>query len=275
MLKYILFTTVIIFQSFESNAQSDTIFTNNEKIPCVVKKVTQDAIEYTFPNEEVITTVYKNVVQKIIFKSGRKQFFSEATSFKSVRGADDFGNVTFASVQSEVNGLFKLGDVSSAAEGATVFSNMEKVKEKAYKKMKIVASMMGANVIYLTSNSTIGNQMGSAFQAAHSTATNISGIAYSNKIPDFEEFQKIIGSKTLFQSLVSYKMSQGNSDFVESRFTHDVKLSNTKNESGLIMVNVKIRGVYNDIFRVISFNNKEFTLSYKDGQKIYNYKIQL
>lgn len=269
----LLFTTFPLF-AFTCIAQSDTIYTNTEKISCSVKEVTQDAVKFIYPGEEIINTVYKNTVQKIVFKSGRVQSFAEATSYKTVTGSNDFENVTMTSVQSEVNGLFKLGDVSSKAKGTTALASMEKVKERAYKKMKLVASMMGANIIYLTQNTTIGNQAGSAFQAGHATETNLAGVAYSNKLPSFDEFNKAIGNKNQFQSLDQYKMSQRDADIEHFTRNRSVAISKIYNESGLIMLNAKIDGEDNSTFRVIGFNNIDFTLVYKDGERTYNWIVR-
>ena len=50
---------------------------------------------------------------------------------------------TITQVEGEIKGLFKVGEVSSKAKGTTTFSNQERVKERAYKKLKIQAAMMG------------------------------------------------------------------------------------------------------------------------------------
>ncbi len=266
-------TLLLLIISFGAFAQTDTIYTNSNKIPCMVKEVTQDAVRYIYPGEEVINTVYKNTIQKIIYKSGRIQTFAEATSYKTVTGPNDFDNVTLTSVQSEVNGLFKLGDVSSKAKGTTSMASMEKVKERAYKKMKIVAAMMGANIIYLTQNATSGNQYGGYFQASKSTETNLAGVAYSNKLPSFDDFKKVIGSKTQFQSVDQYKMSQRNSDLDHTSFMRNIVISKIYNESGLIMVNAIIDREENTTFRVISYSVTDFTLVYKDGERTYNWVV--
>jgi len=135
----------------------DTVVINNQKIACSVKEITPDAIKYTYPGEDVINSVFKNTVQKVIFKSGRIQTFAEATSYKEITNVMDFDKVTITSVESEVRGLFKLGDVSSKAKGTTVYSNQERVKDRAYRKMKIQAGMLGANIVYLTNQRTEGN----------------------------------------------------------------------------------------------------------------------
>ena len=160
----------------------DSIFTNDEVIIGNVKEITPDAIRFCYPNEDLINTLYKNSIQKIVFSSGRTQIFSEASSFRIVKGAHDWENVTVSKVESEVKGLFKLDEVTSKARGSTIYSNMNKVKDRAYKKLKIETAMLGGNIIYLTEQRTEGAVYG------HSTPnTTLSGIAYSSTIPNFSK----------------------------------------------------------------------------------------
>jgi hypothetical protein len=260
---------------FVSSQALDTIYTNNQKIACSVKEVGQDAITYVYPGEDVINSVYKNAIQKIVFKSGRVQTFAEATSYKTVGGVTDYDNVTLTSVEGEVKGLFKLGDVSSKARGTTTLSSMEKVKERANKKMKIVGAMMGANIIYLTQNNTTENHAGTQYQAGKATSTNLSGVAYSNKLPSYDDFQKIVGDKTLFTVYDKVELGGSDADYDEKTITKTMQLTKLYNESGLIMVTAKIDGINNDTFRVVSFSSDGFTLVWKDGDTIYNFKVKI
>ena len=152
---------ILSLSFIKSYAQTDTIIINNQKIACTVKEITPDAVKYTYPNEDLINTIYKNTVQKIIFKSGRVQTFVEATSYRSINSVSDYNNVTITSVESEVKGLFKIADVSSKAKGTTVYSSQERVKDRAYRTMKIQAAMFGANVVSLNPQKTEGNKYGS------------------------------------------------------------------------------------------------------------------
>src|SRR5437870_2125972 len=102
LLSVFLFTGMTISCCY---AQMDTLYTNNQRIACSVKELTPDAVKYTFPGEDVINTVYKNTIQKIIFKSGRVQLFAEATSYKIIASVLDFDKVTVTSVEEEVKGL--------------------------------------------------------------------------------------------------------------------------------------------------------------------------
>src|SRR5471030_2380529 len=100
--KFVVIALLLITATIRSNAQVDTVIVNNQKIACSVKEITPDAVKYTYPGEDVINSVYKNTVQKIIFKSGRVQTFAEATSYKAITGVSDFDNVSITSIESEV-----------------------------------------------------------------------------------------------------------------------------------------------------------------------------
>ena len=114
----------------------DTIFTSNKVIPCEITEITPEAIKFTYPGESIANSMYKNRVHKIVFKSGRIETFASSTSYKDVKSGHDWGDVSITSVESEVRGLFKLDEVSAKAKGTTVYANMNKVKDRAYKKFK-------------------------------------------------------------------------------------------------------------------------------------------
>lgn len=270
---------LLVLFAVKGSAQMDTIYTNSEKIACIVKEITPDAVKFSYPNEELLNSVYKNTIQKIVLKSGRVQTFAEATSYKTVTGAEDYENVTLTEVESEVKGLFKLGEASSKAKGTTGFSSMEKVKQRAYKKMKIMGAMMGANIIYLTQNITTGNEPGGKYQGAKSTETNMAGVAYSNKLPSYDEFNNLIGTKTTFRAFENIKLSSGGDDMKKSSSDANIQISRIYNESGLIMLDAKVDGVKETTFRVISFTNEHFTIVYHDSNifnnQIYNLKVKI
>lgn len=98
--------TLIIFLSFFlCNAQNDTIFLNNKKIICSVNEITTDAVKFTYPNETLTNSIYKNTIQSISFSSGRIQKFNESTSYKSVDNVSDFDNVSITRVEGEIKGF--------------------------------------------------------------------------------------------------------------------------------------------------------------------------
>jgi hypothetical protein len=275
---YLLFSPffVLSISSFQSYAQTDTIISNNQKIACSVKEITPDAVKYTFPNEDLINTVYKNTIQKIIFKSGRMQTFAEATSYKTISGVMDFDKVTITSVESEVRGLYKIGDVSSKAKGTTVYSNQERVKDRAYRKMKIQAAMFGANVIYLTNQRTEGNKYGSYYSSGSTAETNLTGIAYSNALPDFEQFEKIIANHTTLLAIQKFELGASDSNVSINYIETVLTITNIINESGIVYIEGNLQGEKNvNRFQLVNYNNSNFSIAFKEKGTAYNFVIKL
>jgi hypothetical protein len=256
--------------------QTDTIFSNNQKIPCIVKEITPDAVRYSFQGEDLVNSIYKNSVQKIVFKSGRVQTFAEATSFKHVNGVDDFENVTITQVESEVRGLFKVGDLSSKAKGATIYSNQERVKERAYRKLKIIAAMMGANIIYVTNQRTEGNKMGGYYQSGSTAEASLSGVAYTNQLPSIDEFKKVVNDKKNFTAVEEASLWSSASDMSKKNINSNFIISDITNEGGIIMINGELQGESKyKTFRVVSFDNDYFNIFYEDKSTAYNIKIKI
>lgn len=271
-----ILTSIAFILTILSYGQTDTIFSNNEKILCSVKEITQDAVKYSYPGEDLTTSIYKNSVQKIVFKSGRIQIFSESTSFKKVANVMDFENVTVTQVEGEVRGLFKVGDVSSKSKGSTTLSNQERVKERAYRKLKIQASMQGANIIYLTNMRTEGNKMGGYFQAGSTAETNLTGVAYTNQLPSYKDFENLISGKKDFIATIEYKLYSSSSDVSQSDTKKSFKINNLINENGLIMLDGQLEDVSKySKFRVVSFSSDSFNIFYEDKSTAYNIKIVL
>jgi hypothetical protein len=259
-----------------SYAQMDTVFVNNQKIACSVKEITPEAIKYSFPGEDVVNSVYKNTVQKIVFKSGRVQIFAESTSFKVITGVMDYDKVTVTSVESEIRGLFKLSDVSSKAKGTTIYSNQERVKDRAYRKIKIQAAMFGANIIYLTNQRTEGNKYGSYYSSGSTSETNLTGVAYSNTLPDFDKFKQLIGSKNKFIAILRYELGASDSDVSQDQVSKSFEIHNISNDNGIITIDANLQGE-SDVnnFQLVGFTDQTFNIAYKYKGTAYNYTITL
>lgn len=257
-----------------SYAQTDTVFVNNQKIACSVKEITPDAVKYTFPGEDVVNTVFKNTVQKIVFKSGRVQTFAEATSYKTIAGVMDFDKVTITSVESEVKGLFKLSDVSSKAKGTTVYSSQERVKDRAYRKIKIQAAMFGANIIYLSNQRTEGNKYG--YFSSSSAETNLTGIAYSNILPDYTGFKQLLGDKKDFVATQKFELGASDSDVSMDNINKPFQLFSITNENGIVLIQGNLQGE-NDThdFQLVNFTGNSFSIAYKHKGTAYNIVVNI
>lgn len=248
----------------------DIIYSNRGEIGCEIKEVTADEIKFTYPGETVMNSIYKNSVQKIVYKSGREQVFSEATNFKIVVSASDWDNVSITHVQSEVMGLFKIRDVSSKAKGTTNLANMERVKERAYRKMKIEAAMAGANLVYITQVATQGNKHGGYWGGSSATETNLSGVAYTNLTPNYEDFVKKVGSKRQFTCFKILSLWSGGSNYRTQGSESKVEVSEIINDGGLIYLKGTVQWIKGSRFRVISFDSEKFVLYCESKSIDYN-----
>ena len=275
-MKKTLFVSIALLSSSFGYAQSDTIISNNERIPCLVKEITTDAVKYSFPGEEITSSVYKNAVQKIIFKNGRIQTFAEATAFKTVEKATDYENVTITQVESEIKGLYKLGDASSKAKGTTLISNQERVKERAYRKFKIQAAMQGGNSIFLTNQRTNGNFVGGPYQMSTSAEASLTGVVYTNQLPKFQDFVTLISDKHNFMAIQELSLFSCFADLTKCDIKKKFSIYSIKNENGLIIIEGQIEGVPNyQTFRVVSFTKEHFTIFYENKSTQYNIVIKI
>jgi hypothetical protein len=275
-MKKTLSISIICLYTSLGFAQTDTIVSNNEKIPCQVKEITTDAVKYSYSGEEVTASLYKNAVQKIIFKNGRIQTFSEATLFKTIEKATDYDNVTITQVESEIKGLFKLGDASAKAKGTTIISNQERVKERAYRKFKIQAAMQGGNCIFLTNQRTNGNFVGGPYQMSTSTEASLTGVVYTNQLPNYQEFIKLISDKHNFMAIQELSLFSCFADLTKCDIKKKFSIYSIKNEHGLIMIEGQIEGVPNyQKFRVVSFTKENYTIFYENKSTQYNIVVKI
>lgn len=272
--KIFLLTAFILTATFVAKAQTDTLFSNNQKIACTVKEITPEAVKYSLPGEDLVNSVYKNTIQKIIFKNGRIQTFAEASSYKPVNGVMDFEQVTITSVENEVKGLYKLADVSSKAKGTTVYSSQEKVKDRAYRKIKIQAAMFGANTILLSNQRTEGNKYG--YYSSSSTETNLTGIAYSNIIPDYDKFKQLVGAKTDFKAVKKFELGASDSDVSQDDINKVFHVVNIENNNGIIIIHGDIKGENdNKDFQLANYTENSFSIAYKHKGDAYNLVLSL
>lgn len=274
MRKKLLFisTLLLIYQFTFSQNQVDTIFTTNGTLAVNIKEITEDAVKFNYPGEELTNSIYKNTVFKIRHKSGRIEEFNEASSFRIVKGGEDWENVSITRVENEIKGLVKLDEVTSKATGTTVFSNVNQVKDRAYKKLKIETALLGGNIIYIIDQQTLG-VTSSGYSSSNPARTNLTGVAYSNKRPSFEEFKNIINLKSDYEYQERQYLSNNSTDL--ERETKRLKqksitITDVHNENGFILVKAKIKGEDADEYRVTYFDDEKIILMYRDKKNIYN-----
>lgn len=183
---------LLFFFASVSFAQSknDKLFINDETKEVQVKEIDNNSIRYSFPGEEVVYTVNKNLVTKIEFSNGRIEKFK--TPFEEVNSLLDIDKVFLTFNPVDVEGLEMKGDLFSKAVGVTTLSSVNNVNNRALTKLKTEAFMLGANALFVGNQFQRGNQYGNEYTPGNSTMTTYSAKAYSSDQLDYELAKEMI-----------------------------------------------------------------------------------
>ncbi len=138
----------MILINFNVIAQDLIIKRNGDSLKVNIIKSSPDAVEFTYPNETVINSEYKNSLDKIIYASGRIEVCSREKKLAVVNGEDDWEKVELTTNADDVKGLTKLGEVTgkSGWGGAGAQGLGDKNARKAIMKN---AAKMKASIVLL------------------------------------------------------------------------------------------------------------------------------
>lgn len=179
-----------------SQTKNDKIYIQDEIKEVTVKEVGNNQIKYTYPGEEVIYTINKNLVDKIEFSSGRTEEFK--TPFQEVNTLLDIKKVFVTFNPVEVEGLEIKGDLFSKAVGVTTLSSVNNVNNRALTKLKTEAFMMGANALFIGNQFQRGNQYGNEYTPGNSTMTTYSAKAYTSEKLDIAAAKEMIANHKFY-----------------------------------------------------------------------------
>jgi hypothetical protein len=267
--KLLVFSTLL----FAQKTQYDTIYTNNNKFAATIKEVSETNIKFNYPDEDLLNSIYKNLVVKVRHKSGRIEIFKESQSFPIIKTGADWEKVIISGRESDVNGLFRIGEISSNAKGATTASNTNKVKKRAIEKLKVEAALQGGNIIIFLDQNTEG-----AHQTLNKTLTSLTGIAYTNVLPEYNSFKKTIKTSDHFHILNGYYLKNGspglkeyNPNTKEETFT----ISKSRIENNFIYVSLKetVRNPNASEYRVTYFDDSNLVLMYRYKGDIFSLSL--
>lgn len=179
-----------------TQTKNDKLFMTDGSKEVTVKEVGSNFIKYTFPGEDVIYTISKNVVDKIEFSSGRIEEFS--TPFQEINSILEIDKVFITFNAGDVEGLEMKGDLFSKAVGVTTLSSVNNVNNRALTKLKTEAFMMGANALYIGNQFQRGNQYGNEYTPGNSTMTTYSAKAYSSNKLDMAAAKEMIETRKFY-----------------------------------------------------------------------------
>ena len=243
----------------------DSIFTSSDVMAVNIKEVTEDAVKFAYPGEEILNTIIANTISKIVFRTGRIQTFAEENSFGAVKNGLDWEYVTVIQNDRELKGLYQLDQVNSKAKAATGWGSVGKMENRAKRKLLIETAMNGGNIVYLT-------QQNSSTRTQRSTSSSVmGGVAYGSTVPNFASFKSLVESKDEFRYVEQHTLGVNDDDMKVSTKNGDaVKLNNVEKNGHLVYVSASIPGIDENKLRVSYFDNEQVILVYRTKKQLVN-----
>ena len=161
-----LFTAIAIFFIAKMSAQ-DKIFTHSgDTLMVSIKEIGHNNIKFIYPAEQITNTISKNVISSIEFENGRKQIISDKII---INGKKDWEKVIVTNLESDIEGLTKVGSFKAKAKGTT-FTSQGRVESRAMDKLKKESAEKGCHILLIL---TTTGKSGSPYSSASSSLTAI------------------------------------------------------------------------------------------------------
>jgi hypothetical protein len=178
-------TSLMVLMSFlyVTGQQSlDTLYFVDGKIEAVqLTGLTEDSVQYNYYGEGIPISTPKTRLEKVVTRSGRVVVFENTSKKKTVYSAEDWEKVEITNVESEVEGLIRMGNVSGKAKGTTNFSSLEKLQSRSMTKMRMQAAFLGCDLIFMLNQTNTDSRFGSALSFSQTASSTLSGTAYNVK----------------------------------------------------------------------------------------------
>ena len=243
----------------------DSIFTKTDILPVHIKEVSDESVKFNYPGEDVVNSLKIESVNRIVFKSGRVQTFKEAPSYRMVVDGLDWEHVSVIQTEGQLSGLYLLDDVSAKAKAMTGFGSVGKMENRAMMKLKIETAMNGGNVVYVT------QQNSSSRSQVSNSSSVVSGVAYSNKIPDYSDFSNLLNKNSDFRLIEKHELGVNSTDIsVKILPGETIRFDRAEQSGNLVYVYANISNEDSNKFRVSYFDTEKIILVYRDKKHIYN-----
>lgn len=139
---------ILLLIGFNVKAQTDEILKlNGEKMKIEIKKVNETSIDFLYPGETVLQSIYKNSVESIRYSSGREE---KVTGKIIVSSEDDYPRVIITNSDSDIKGLTRVGEITG--KHAILYGGQAKIRNAAIEKLKREAAKQGAHIVLIQSD---------------------------------------------------------------------------------------------------------------------------
>ena len=251
----VLMFTVASSTNILAQTVLDTIyFVDGKKEAVQLTGLSDNSVQYNYYGEGIPISTPKDRLDRVVTRSGRSIVFENTSKKKTVHSAEDWDNVEITNVESEVEGLIRIANVSGKSKGMSTFSSLEKMQNRAMTKMRMQAAFLGCDVIYMLNQTNTDSRFGSSFSAGQAPSSTLSGTSYSvSKVNPFNisdgkyELKKVLRLRPNEYELYeipftkySQEVEVDKNDFFKGEdyysFHFDTKIPNSKSIMHLIKV---------------------------------------
>ncbi|MDR3287439.1 MAG: hypothetical protein LBT27_08345 [Prevotellaceae bacterium] len=128
MKKYLMILIALISSSIVYS--QDKIFTHKgDSIICKVTEMGEKSIKYKYAGEELVNSMTRNLVSQVKFANGRIQ---KVTDKVIVTSELDWDKVMITNIESEVDGLTRVGEIMAKASSGWSTTNQGKTEKKQW-----------------------------------------------------------------------------------------------------------------------------------------------
>lgn len=138
---------LILFVPY-SKGQDKIITREGDTLNVSITKSTPESVEFTYPSETIINTLYKNSISRIVYSSGRAEEVAEKLNLHEINSADDWEKVAVTYSESDIKGMTKVKEITkSSLWGGSLGSGIG--FDEALKKIKKEAAKNKCPIIWL------------------------------------------------------------------------------------------------------------------------------
>ena len=146
-MKMLIMIFAILNTSLVAFSQDSVILKRGDTLNVFVTKSSSESIEFKYPEEDVLNTLSKKRIVKIIYQSGRTENVNKVVQLPTIKSKDDWEKVIITFDPIDVEGYKELGTVTRKSGWGGVVS--VEAGELVMKKMKKDAAELGSPIILI------------------------------------------------------------------------------------------------------------------------------
>lgn len=166
---------------------SDSLYFMDGKVEGVeIIEIDDDNVKYKYKGEPFAISTKLKKISKILTANGRLIIIENTQIRKTVFSVEDWEKVEITNLDSDVEDLNRIANVTGRAKGMTTLSSSAKIQNRAMNKMRMQAAFYGCDVIYMLNQTNTDSRMGNKYSAGQTAGSTISGTSYSVNRPGLD-----------------------------------------------------------------------------------------